>query len=80
MGKGAGKTIVQAVSTPPASDRVFDILPGYKVVMYDLTVRYGYVEGGGGGIRVDRSALKLRNVTVDSNVAFLKMKIVRGRH
>jgi predicted outer membrane repeat protein len=69
MGKGADKTIIQATDSPPASNRVFNILPRYKVVIYDVTIRNGYIDGRGGGIYVDQSALKMRNVSVENNTS-----------
>lgn len=69
VGKGADKTIIQATSTPPASDRVFNIVGPYKVHIYDVTIRNGFVEGRGGGIYVNQSLLEMQNVTMDNNIS-----------
>jgi hypothetical protein len=61
-------TYVQAAQTSgTASDRVFDITEG-AVTLENMTVRYGNVEGNGGGIN-NETNLTLSNVAITDNTS-----------
>ncbi|MEO1134727.1 MAG: hypothetical protein AAFX40_18750, partial [Cyanobacteria bacterium J06639_1] len=69
-GAGAGVTIIDANSL----DRVFEVLPGAKLTLEDVTVTGGSAAGSfpgnlGGGIRVDNAELTLTNSDVSGNSA-----------
>jgi hypothetical protein len=63
-GQSASQSIVQAAASPStATNRVFVINAGVTATLEDLTVRYGYINGAGGGIS-NNGALTLQRVTV----------------
>ncbi|MEO0853561.1 MAG: hypothetical protein AAFY15_08675, partial [Cyanobacteria bacterium J06648_11] len=69
-GAGAGVTIIDANSL----DRVFEVLPGAKLTLEDVTVTGGSATGSfpgnlGGGIQVDNAELTLTNSAVSGNSA-----------
>lgn len=67
-GAGANTTILQAADTLEAgNDRVFDIESGNVVTIGGVTIKNGYTDLSGGGVRVNESSLTLIDVTVDSN-------------
>ncbi len=70
MGMGAWQTILQAGAAPASNNgRVLGVVPGQKVTLYGVTVRYGWTSGptaGGGGI-VNGGTLTVRNSAVVSN-------------
>jgi CSLREA domain-containing protein len=63
-GVGARSTIIDGNN----GDRVFDILPGARVVLSDLAVRGGSIDGNGGGIE-NEGKLIITRVTVSDNFA-----------
>ena len=58
-GDGAGTTIVEAGETPGTGvDRVFHVrTPGTDLDLNDLTVRHGFANTAGGGIRVENGTM-----------------------
>jgi len=69
QGKEAATTIVQAAATQgTASDRVFTIASGVSVTLQNLTIRYGYRNGAGGGL-YNAGTLTVTDSTVHSNQA-----------
>jgi len=75
LGKGAGKSIVQAASEPElATSRVITVTPGTETTIEGLTIRYGnatlgtFPENGGGGI-FNQGILTLTHSTIFSNTA-----------
>ena len=69
-GAGAGSTIVQAVASGTANDRVFHIYGTDETVTLEaMTIRYGETTESGGGIYVSNTTLTLTNCTVSGNNA-----------
>lgn len=64
QGSGARSTIIDGNN----ADRVFDILAGAQIVLSDLTVRGGSIDGNGGGIQ-NEGDLTVTRVTVGENFA-----------
>lgn len=67
QGQSAQTTIIDARSL----DRVFEVLPGVTLQLFNLTITGGDLagRGDGGGIRVDGGMLQLGNVIVTDNRA-----------
>jgi Bacterial Ig domain/RTX calcium-binding nonapeptide repeat (4 copies) len=66
-GQSATQSFVQAAASPStATNRVFVINAGVTATLEDLTVRYGYINGNGGGIS-NNGTLTLQRVTVSQN-------------
>jgi VCBS repeat-containing protein len=66
-GQSASQSIVQAAASPStATNRVFAINGGVTATLQDLSVRYGYINGQGGGI-FNGGSLTLQRVSVSQN-------------
>ena len=60
---GPGPNLLTVSRVAPSAFRIFHVLPGHAVIIEGLTIRGGG-DGGGGGIRNDRSALSIRNCII----------------
>ena len=67
QGQSAHTTMIDARHI----DRVFEVMPGVTLQLFDVTISGGDLagRGDGGGIRVDRGTLQLNNVIVTGNRA-----------
>lgn len=67
MGQSAQTTMIDARSI----DRVFEVMPGVTLQLFNVTIAGGDLagRGDGGGIRVDSGTLQLNNVIVNGNRA-----------
>ena len=66
--QGSGAIVQAGTTTANGIDRVFHILAGQTVRMFDLTIRHGRLNLFGGGIEV-AGALTLEDCTVTSNTS-----------